>query len=110
MHHMPSGVVPYVGDITNKKLLADAFKGVDVVYHLAAIVSEYKANTKELMRVNVQGTTNVLDACRANGVGHLVFASTVDVYGSNRKELLTEESKLKPTTNTDTARCLQRRR
>ncbi len=96
MHNMPGGVVPYVGDITNKKVLAEASKGADVVFHLAAIVSEYKANTTDLMRVNVHGTANVLEACRANGVAHLVFASTVDVYGSNRNELLTEESKLKP--------------
>jgi nucleoside-diphosphate-sugar epimerase len=97
MNRMPSGVVPYVGDINNKKILDEAMRGVDVVFHLAAIVSEYRANTKELMRVNVQGTACVLEACRLNGVGHLVFASTVDVYGSNRKDVLTEESKLKPT-------------
>lgn len=97
MHNVQSGIVPYVGDITNKKILNEGFRGVDVVYHLAAIVSEYRANTNELMRVNVQGTANVLEACRTNGVAHLVFASTVDVYGSNRNDLLTEESKLKPT-------------
>ncbi len=97
MHRIPGGVVPYVGDITNKKALSDAFKGVDVVYHLAAIVSEYKAPTPELMKVNVDGTKNVLEACRANGVAHLVFASTVDVYGSNRDEVLTEQSRLRPT-------------
>lgn len=97
MHDVQTGIVPYVGDITNKKTLNEGFRGVDVVYHLAAIVSEYRANTNELMRVNVQGTANVLDACRANGVAHLVFASTVDVYGSNRQDVLTEESRLKPT-------------
>jgi UDP-glucose 4-epimerase len=96
MGRMPSGVIPYVGDITNKKMLTDAFRGVDVVFHLAAIVSEYKASTAELMRVNVGGTANVLDACRRSGVAHLVFASTVDVYGNNRDELLTEESRLRP--------------
>lgn len=97
LQRVPSGVVPYVGDITNKKVLMEGLKGVDVVYHLAAVVSEYKASTDTLMQVNVAGTTNVLDACRQNGVGHLVFASTVDVYGSNRDDVLTEESKLKPT-------------
>ncbi len=97
MSNMPSGVIPYVGDIGNKKVLMEGFKGVDTVYHLAAIVSEYKAHTNELMRVNVQGTAAVLEACRASGVGHLVFASTVDVYGSNRKDILNEDSRLKPT-------------
>ncbi|MDE1768279.1 MAG: NAD(P)-dependent oxidoreductase [Candidatus Micrarchaeota archaeon] len=97
VNRIPGGVVPYIGDITNKKLLNDALHGVDVVFHLAAIVSEYKAHTEEIVRVNVEGTTNVLEACRQNGIGHVVFASTVDVYGNNRNDVLTEDSKLKPT-------------
>ena len=34
---------------------------------------------------NVQGTMTVLEGCRHNGVGHLVFASTSSVYGANTK-------------------------
>ncbi len=97
IHTMPAGVVPYVGDVADKKLLNDACKGADVVFHLAAIVSEYKASTSRLMEVNVTGTTNVLEACRRNGVEHIVFPSSVDVYGRTRDEVLTEDSKLKPT-------------
>lgn len=93
---MPAGVVPYIGDVANKKALSEGCHGADVVFHLAAIVSEYKASTKALMEVNVQGTANVLDACRMNGVAHLVFSSSIDVYGHARKEPLTEESDTRP--------------
>lgn len=93
---MPAGVVPYVADITNKKILSEACKGVDLVFHLAAVVSEYKVSTQKLMEVNVTGTRNVLEAARLNGVGHVIFTSSVDVYGHARKEPLTEESELKP--------------
>ena len=94
---MPAGVVPYVGDLSNKKVLNEACKDVDLVYHLAAIVSEYKEPTKKLMEVNVGGTENVLDACRRNGVEQLIFTSSIDVYGRVRDDVLTEESALNPT-------------
>ncbi|MGI0141669.1 MAG: NAD-dependent epimerase/dehydratase family protein [Candidatus Micrarchaeales archaeon] len=93
---LPQGVIPFLGDITDEHVLIDACKGVDNVYHLAAIVSEYRAVTEELMRVNVQGTDNIMKACEAAKVKHMVFLSTLDVYGHDRKEVLTEESKLDP--------------
>jgi nucleoside-diphosphate-sugar epimerase len=97
IHTMPAGVIPYVGDLNNKKILNEACKGADVVFHLAAVVSEYKEPIKTLMEVNVNGTENVLEACRKNSVGHFVFTSTLDVYGKARDDVLTEDSELRPT-------------
>lgn len=94
---MPSGIVPYIGDISDRKVLKEASEGADIVIHLAAIVSEYKAYTPKLMEVNVKGTENVIDACIGNGVGRLIFASSIDVYGNKRADVLTEESAPKPT-------------
>ncbi|MDE1851642.1 MAG: NAD(P)-dependent oxidoreductase [Candidatus Micrarchaeota archaeon] len=93
---MPSGIVPYIGDISDKKTLKEASEGADIVIHLAAIVSEYKEYTQKLMEVNVKGTENVVEACIGNSVGRLIFASTIDVYGRKRADMLTEESPLKP--------------
>ncbi len=90
------GVVPYVGDITDKEKLGKAMNGVSYVFHLAAIVSEYKAYTDELVRVNVEGTAAVVDACIKNNVKKIVYSSTVDVYGKRREGLLTEESEVRP--------------
>ncbi len=110
MHTMPAGVVPYVGDLNNKKVLSEACRGADIVYHLAAVVSEYKEPTKTLMDVNVSGTENVLEACRKNGVGHLIFTSSVDVYGRARDEALTEESTLNPTDKYGYSKALAERK
>ena len=93
---LESGVVPFVGDINDKEKLGKAMQGVSYVFHLAAIVSEYKAYTDELVRVNVEGTANVVDLCIRNNVKKLVYTSTVDVYGKKREGILTEESEPKP--------------
>ncbi|MDE1869494.1 MAG: NAD(P)-dependent oxidoreductase [Candidatus Micrarchaeota archaeon] len=93
---LPPGVIPFLGDINDINVLKDACKGVDNVYHLAAIVSEYQAGTEEIMRVNVEGTHNIMEACASAKVKHVIFLSSLDVYGHSRRELLTEESKLEP--------------
>ena len=96
LQSLDSGVIPFVGDINNIEKLEKAVEGVSYVFHLAAIVSEYKAYTDELVRVNVEGTANVVDACIRNKVKKLVYTSTVDVYGKKRDEILTEESEPRP--------------
>jgi nucleoside-diphosphate-sugar epimerase len=94
---LPKGTIPYVGDISQQGILDDACKDADNVYHLAAVVSEYKYKTEEIMKINVLGTRNVLDAAEKGGVKHVIFTSTVDVYGRKRREVLKEDSPLKPT-------------
>ncbi|MDE1762455.1 MAG: NAD(P)-dependent oxidoreductase [Candidatus Micrarchaeota archaeon] len=94
--HLPSGVVPFLGDITDAEVMKEACKGVDNVYHLAAIVSQYRAITEEIMKVNVEGTVNIMRACEQNRVKHVIFLSSLDVYGHVRSDMLTEESELRP--------------
>ncbi|MDE1762213.1 MAG: NAD(P)-dependent oxidoreductase [Candidatus Micrarchaeota archaeon] len=93
---LPPGVIPYIGDVTDSRVMRDALRGVDNVYHLAAIVSEYKFGTQEIMRVNVEGTKNIMEACAANDVRHMIYVSSLDVYGHERHDVLTEDSKLEP--------------
>lgn len=71
-----------VGDILDAKIVADAIAGADVVYHYAAVGDIAAANTDpvETIRVNVLGTTMLLDAARRAGVKRFVFASTLYVY------------------------------
>jgi len=65
------------GDILDPDSLVRAFDGADVVYHLAGTVSIASGGYKELRKANVDGTRNVLVACRRAGVGRLVYASSV---------------------------------
>ncbi|KAI8123134.1 3 beta-hydroxysteroid dehydrogenase/Delta 5--_4-isomerase type 1 [Lucilia cuprina] len=54
----------FVGDICQPDEVADAFKGVDTVFHCAALVClQYPPNYKELERVNVDGTRAVVELC-----------------------------------------------
>ncbi len=94
---LPAGTVPYLGDIGNPKTVNKACDGADAVIHLAGVVSEYKFTTEEILKANVVGTRNVLDACKDNGVKKMIFSSSVDVYGRVRKERLSESSSPKPT-------------
>lgn len=65
------------GDILDVPSLCRAFRGVDQVYHLAALISIQSGNRANLERVNVEGTRNVMQACREEGVGTLVHFSSI---------------------------------
>ncbi|OVE34515.1 UDP-glucose 4-epimerase [Priestia aryabhattai] len=65
----------------------------DVVFHLAAQadVSRSIQDPQYDADVNVQGTINLLEACRDASVNKFIFASTSAVYGNLQKELITEQ-------------------
>jgi nucleoside-diphosphate-sugar epimerase len=90
------------GDITDlaevHKVIRDSVAGV---FHLAAIVSANAEQDFDLgMRVNLEGTRNVLEACRAlPQPARLVFASSVAVYGGDMPEVLDDGTILTPQTS-----------
>jgi dTDP-glucose 4,6-dehydratase len=74
------------GDITDTESVAAAVRGVDVVFHLAALIAipySYRA-PRSYVHTNVIGTLNVLTAARDLGVGRVVHTSTSEVYGTAR--------------------------
>lgn len=74
------------GDIRDPDSIEGAFSGVDVVFHLAALIGIPYSYTTPLAyaRTNVEGTVNVLQAARDAGVERVVHTSTSEVYGSAR--------------------------
>ena len=73
------------GDITNQDDLNVALRGVDSVIHLAAILPPMSERDRELtMRVNVEGTRNLLRASSHDV--KFVLASSISVYGVTAKE------------------------
>jgi nucleoside-diphosphate-sugar epimerase len=70
------------GDVRDAAAVARAVRGVDEVHHLAYVNgTEFFYTAPELvLEVGVKGMINVLDACRAAGVGTLVLASSSEVY------------------------------
>ena len=74
------------GDITDYHVVRNLVEGRDLVFHLAALIAipySYQAPAS-YVRTNVEGTLNVLQACREVGVGRLMHTSTSEVYGTAR--------------------------
>jgi UDP-glucuronate 4-epimerase len=82
------------GDITDAAALAEIFSSVkfDQVIHLAARagVRPSLQDPALYQRVNVEGTVNVLEAARKNGVKKITIASSSSVYGVNSKAPFSE--------------------
>jgi UDP-glucuronate 4-epimerase len=72
------------GDIGDAALLGRVVAGCDAVVHLAALagVRPSLSQAPRYMRVNVEGTQHVLDACAQHEVRRVVFASSSSVYGA----------------------------
>lgn len=78
--------------------VAEAARGVDVIHHLAALVSvpESMEKPRETESINVVGTINVLEAARQAGVRKVVFSSTSAVYGNAEQPMHSEENLPEP--------------
>ncbi len=70
-------------DICNYDDVAEALKGADTVFHLAAIPSVPKSIKEPVPshEVNINGTFNVLRAAQANAVRRVVYAASSSAYG-----------------------------
>ncbi len=67
-------------DITDKDALKTALEGVDVVYHIAAVVGEW-ISKEEAGEINIKGTRSLLEASLEAGVKRFVHISSLAVLG-----------------------------
>jgi dihydroflavonol-4-reductase len=72
-------VEPIKAETTDRAALRRAFKGCDVVYHAAGMVNAHPAD--EVWRVNALGPRVAVEAAAAEGVGRVVFTSSVAAIG-----------------------------
>nr|WP_320011623.1 SDR family NAD(P)-dependent oxidoreductase [uncultured Desulfobulbus sp.] len=77
------GVYCQQGDIQDLEFLKKAFCGCTTVFHVAAKAGIWGPK-KEYFAINTQGTLNVLQACKVNGVPNLVYTSTPSVVFDQR--------------------------
>jgi CDP-glucose 4,6-dehydratase len=72
-------------DLLDEASVGTAVAGCDAVFHLAAqtIVGVARSSPAVTFDVNVRGAWNVFEACRAEGVSKVVFASSDKAYGSS---------------------------
>ncbi|HET8755209.1 MAG TPA: NAD-dependent epimerase/dehydratase family protein [Solirubrobacteraceae bacterium] len=76
---LPVRVQSVLGDVTDAASVRAALDGVATVYHSAGIPEQWRKDTGEFARVNVEGTRNVVEAALAAGVERFVYTSTDDV-------------------------------
>jgi nucleoside-diphosphate-sugar epimerase len=81
---------------------------VDVVFHLAAVLSgQAEADLDTGMRVNVDATRTLLDACRALGrAPRFVFSSTLAIFGGGLPSVVPEDIVLEPQSSYGTEKAI----
>jgi len=86
------------GSILDGRIVADALKGVDTIFHEAAVANVQRSIDDPLTvnRVNVEGTLILLDESRRTDVRRFIFASSCAVYGNASVLPITENSPLAP--------------
>jgi len=73
------------GELEDVSSLIDALKGCITVYHCAAIVSYHPADRKQMYKVNVEGTANIVNACiNQEGVA-LAHVSSIAAIGRTKE-------------------------
>ena len=80
------------GDISQTDILAEAMKGIDGVFHFAALwLLQCHEYPRTAFDVNVKGTFNVMECCIKNNVERLVYSSSASVYGDSVRDPMDEE-------------------
>lgn len=69
------------GDLRQRDTLEAAVEGCERVFHCAADYRLWSRNYRELYHNNVDGTENLLEACRRQGVSQVVYTSSVAAIG-----------------------------
>jgi nucleoside-diphosphate-sugar epimerase len=90
-------------DVCDVPSLEDAMQSVDTVYHCAALVSYSPRDVRALVKTNVEGTANVVNAALYAGVRRLCHVSSVAALGKPRHGgAITEKNWLKKQSGTST--------
>jgi NAD dependent epimerase/dehydratase len=82
----------FSGDIRDPNGVREAMKGIDTVFHLAALIAiPFSYHSPDsYIDTNVKGTLNILQAARENNVKRVLVTSTSEVYGTAQFVPITE--------------------
>jgi dihydroflavonol-4-reductase len=81
-----------IGDVLDPVSLEPAMQGCEWVFHVAAVSDYWRANRIHLYLINVDGTSNVLEAARRVGVRRVMFTSSGWAVGVRADGLPADES------------------
>ena len=80
----------HIADINEPETLADAFESITKVYHCAATVSFDPKDKAKLLKINIEGTANIVNLCLENNV-RLLHVSSIAALGYPKKDELISE-------------------
>jgi NAD dependent epimerase/dehydratase len=88
----------FTGDIRDPNGVRQAVRGVDIIYHLAALIAiPFSYHSPDsYIDTNVKGTLNVLQAAKDFGVKRVLVTSTSEVYGTAQFVPITESHPRQP--------------
>jgi len=83
----------FAGDVRDPNGVAEAMKGCDVVFHLAALIAiPFSYHSPDsYVDTNIKGTLNILQAARQQSVERVLITSTSEVYGTAQYVPINEE-------------------
>jgi nucleoside-diphosphate-sugar epimerase len=90
------GITIVAGDLRDSKALAAATRGVEVVYHIAAMYREAGGSDATYRAVNATAVGAIVEAAAQGGARRVVHCSTVGVHGDVEHPPANEDSPLKP--------------
>jgi dihydroflavonol-4-reductase len=80
------------GDVADILSLHEALQGVDKVFHCAAVVSFVPSERPKMLKINIEGTANLVNACLQKGVKKLCHCSSIAAVGRPDKGTWVDES------------------
>ena len=86
------GVNFFKGDILDASSLANAMKGCQAAYHIAAFAGVWAKDPERVFRLNVDGAMNVIEAARKSGTARVVISSTAGILGPSQKDPVHEST------------------
>jgi NAD dependent epimerase/dehydratase len=88
----------FPGDVRDPNGVAKAMEGIDVVFHLAALIGiPFSYHSPDsYVDTNIKGTLNILQAARRYQVKKIIHTSTSEIYGTAQVVLITEDHPVNP--------------
>lgn len=93
---LPKNIEIRVADLFDIPSLENAVQGVNVVIHFAAYFDFYPSDEDLMFKVNVEGTTNLMNTCVGTDVERFIYCSSTETIGSVRFPPGTEDTELRP--------------
>ncbi|MBN1835499.1 MAG: NAD-dependent epimerase/dehydratase family protein, partial [Spirochaetales bacterium] len=86
-----TGIEIAAGDVLDRQAVLRALRDCQAVVHAAAVVGFWPARSKHMMRVNLRGTENMIEASLSAGIERFVYVGSASSFGPGTREKPADE-------------------